>query len=138
MTNDIQITLLTSEEYEQYKDIIPLIDSDWWWLKDAYPRSSYVLHCVNHEGSGDITGCGGNGGVRPALHINLTNQKSLNLGDHIRIGSKSFTVLSWENEELFALCDECIAIRRFASLNNDWESSELKQWLETEGIKLIF
>lgn len=139
MFNNIQITLLTSAEYEKHKSIIPLINSDWWWLKDVYHKYRGSVHCVNDNGALDYYyRCYYFSGVRPVLKMDLANIKSLHPGEHIRIGSKSFTILSWEADELVALCDEFIDTRRFNADSNEWETSELKQWLETEGLKLIF
>ena len=137
MTNNIEITLLTKEEYVKYKNIIPLIDSGW-WLKDACPDSHCAVHCVDRYGVPDSYSCYYSNGVRPVLKMNVANLKSLNPGDKIRIGSKSFTVLSWDEFELIALCDTFIDKRYFDSNGNEWEKSELKEWLETEGLKLIF
>ena len=131
-----EITLLSLEEYTKYKDIIPLIKDPWWWLKDSDIEA--LVHGVCDDGSLCGSICNFNSGVRPALKIHLSNSKNLKSGDKIRLGSKDFTVLSWEESELFALCDEFIAIRKFDSCTNEWKSSELKQWLETEGVKLIF
>lgn len=138
MANNIQITLLTLEEYNNFKNIIPLINSDWWWLKDTYPGYSRSVHCVGSRGTLNDFDCNNDGGVRPVLKMNLSNLKSLNSGDKIRIGSKSFTILSWDEFELVALCDEFIATRMFDPGSNEWETSELKQWLKNEGLKLIF
>ena len=137
MTNNIRITLLSLEEYTKYKDIIPLINDDWWWLKDDLFESDRAVLCISDFGV-LCNDCVYDNGVRPVLKTNLSNLNSLNPGNHIRIGSKSFTILSWDEFELVALCDELIATRQFDPDNNEWETSELKQWLETEGLKLIF
>lgn len=137
MVNDIQITLLTSEEYNKYRNIIPVIN-DWWWCKDACPGYHRFVRCVCSDGALNNNNCNINYGVRPVLKLNLSNLKSLNPGDYIQIGSKGFTILSWDEFRLIALCDEFIATRRFDPDNSDWERSELKEWLETEGLKLIF
>lgn len=135
--DNIQITLLTYEEYKTYKDIVPLVNN-YWWLHT--PFNSALVRIVDPDGN--ISPCGQAinyySGVRPVLRMKLSNSKSLCPGDTIRIGSKNFTVLSWNENELVALCDEIIAVRKFDSKNGNWETSELKVWLETEGLKLIF
>ena len=133
---DIQITLLTSTEYYTYKSVIPLIEKTWWLCSPG--EDSFDADLVTSAGYITCSWVVLDFGVRPVLHMNLPNAKSLNSGDKIRIGSKSFTILSWERTKLIALCDEVIAERRFDTRNNDWETSELKQWLETKGLKLIF
>lgn len=137
MVNNIKITLLSEDEYVQYKPLVPQIER-WWWLKDKYCNSLYSVCCVYGDGFVKPDNCDYANGIRPALRMNLTNQKSLNPGDKIRIGSKLFTVLSWEGTELFALCDDIIAIKAFDSHKNIWSASKLKQWLNTDGLKLIF
>lgn len=137
MINDIKITLLTDEEYRQYKKIIPFIEQSWWLRSPGI--NSINANYVDWNGIlYDSRYVNDPLEIRPALRMQLSNPKSLGPGDHIRIGSKSFIVLSWEENELFALCDEMIASRRFDPYNNEWKSSELRQWLETEGLKLIF
>lgn len=142
MANDIEITLLAAGEYHEFQDIIPRSQEPW-WLQTRSTGSRY------------LAGVGGDGGVyrylihdnrlgvRPALHIILNTNKSFGVGKQIRIGSKSWTILKtietpFDEIELFVLCNEFIATRRFDPDSNDWKSSELKQWLETEGLKLIF
>lgn len=137
MKNNIEITLLSKEEYSQYKNIIPKITEPWWLRSPGY--SSYSANNVDSGGYlGSSDNVNNTKGIRPALHMNLVNLKSLSAGDKIRVGSKSFTILSWEGDEVFVLCDEFIATHRFGFNSNQWETSELKQWLETEGMKFIF
>lgn len=133
----MELTLLTKLEYEFYMDKIPLIE-DVWWLRTPGSRSREVYH-VNHHGVvSDNSVISDRFGIRPALNINLNNSKSLQPGDKIRIGSKSFTVLTWKENELLALCDEFISRQEFDDVSNVWKTSKLKQWLETEGLRLIF
>lgn len=138
MLNNIEITLLTSEEYTKYKHIIPLIQDDWWWLNESVPDFEPIVCCVCYDGTLCGCFCDSQYGVRPVLKMNIPNHKSLHAGHKIQLGSKMFTILVWNDSELIALCDEFIAIRKFDSNSNEWETSELKQWLKTEGLKLIF
>ena len=139
MANNIEITLLSSEEYQRYKKYIPPIDSNVWWLRDACPGYDSAACCASNTSPYIVGGIHNETiGVRPVLQINIENNKALQPGDKIRIGSKNFTIIWWDGDGLFALCDECIATRRFDTDSNKWETSELKEWLETEGIKLIF
>ena len=136
MTNDVEITLLTEKEYKKYKNIIPVIESTW-WLRSMHDYAANISSdgsCAYNTSYGVAYPYG----IRPALHMKLANPKHLVSGDHIRIGSKTFTVLSWKRSNLFAFCNEVIEKRRFDTESYEWESSELKAWLETEGLKLIF
>ena len=124
------------------KNIIPLIE-DWWWLKDAYPEETDdFVRCVDVEGILDYYECNGGLGIRPALYIVLDTDKPFEVGSHIHIGSKSWTILDVTetpfDTELFVLCDTLLGEQCFDNANNNWETSELKEWLETKGLKLIF
>ena len=138
MFKDITITLLTSEEYSKFESIIPRVTFDWWWLKDAYPADNHAVRCVDEDGALLYIDCNIVNGVRPALRMPLSNHLSLKPGDKLRIGSKSFTILSWEKDNVFALCDEIIIVLRFDPIDNEWDCSEIKEWLETDGLRLIF
>lgn len=136
MTNNIEITLLSKEEYNRYKDIIPFVKDDWWLRSRGYDND--YEYYVNNNGNLCSNHVMSYRGIRPALYITLPNQKFLTVGDHIRIGSKDFIILSWEDSNLFALCCEVIATCRFDRVTNEWNVSEIKEWLSTEGIRLIF
>ena len=79
MANNIEITLLTSAEYEKHQNIIPLIDSGWWWLKDASSMHYGPVYCINGHGTRVDYNYYYSGYVRPALRIKLANAKALNL-----------------------------------------------------------
>ena len=133
MNIDIQgITLLSKEEYEAHKDIIPLIKSCW-WLRSPGSRIDYATY-VDSDGCIDDKGyhvCYVNSfGYRPAL---LCDIKSTNLeaGDKVEIAGYSWTVL---NDNMM-LCDESIACNTFrldwkAEDANVYEASDVKRWLE--------
>ena len=136
MVNYIQITLLTSEQFKQHSDIIPPTDKPWWLQNHWGVNSVYAVSSKN-ELIDIFTSyyCG----VRPLVGITLIQERLINRGDKIRIGSKSFTILYKDGPITWVLCDECIAMEMFDErLIKSWEESHLKQWLETDGVKLIF
>lgn len=137
MTDFIVITLLTKKEYFRYKHIISLAGESWWLRSPDDCCSVYRVSGIG--GQVYSNGCINDySGVRPALYMSLVNQKSLKSGDNIRIGSRNFIVLSWEKDKLLALCDKCIDKQIFDAHSNQWSTSQLKQWLNTDGLKLIF
>ena len=138
------ITLLSIEEHRKYKPIIPLIE-DWWWLRSPGYYQNYVAFV---DIFGDVCEYGNgvyiDNAVRPALKLNLEISDTLFwykpeklIGTKIEYGNYRWTVLDTSLGELYVLCDSIIARRRFDPESNNWATSELKQWLETEGLKLI-
>ena len=139
-----EITLLSEEEYAKYKSIIS--NAGWyWWLKTLDSHYDDGIRVVDDDGSlsfGNRDDCVG--GVRPLCIFNLESSnpmfwrkpKTL-VGSKIKCGKFEWTVLNAEAGELYALCDEIIAKHRFDSKTNVWEDSELKAWLESEGLSLI-
>ena len=115
------ITLLSIEEHEKYEDKIPL-NAGWWWLRSPgdYPDDAAS---VNYDGSVYYDGhrvSRGRGGVRPILKGVFADINGFEFADH------SWIVLA----EDMAICKDNIGLRRFDAESNDYEKSEIKQWLE--------
>ena len=139
-----EITLLSEKDFRQYQSIIPNVDACWWLSNVSYgPSYSRVYTIINR--SMGLKSCDNSTiGVRPALKLNLEISDSLFwykpeklIGTQIEYGQYTWTVLDANFGEIYALCDDIIARRRFDSTGNIWSKSELNQWLETEGLKLI-
>lgn len=140
-----EITLLSKEEYEKYKSAIPTINRRWWLRSPSISQRSAVG--VHYDG--DVSKVGylvlnRNIAVRPALHLNLEiadNQfwckPEKLIGTKLEYGKYTWTVLDASFGEIYALCDEFIADHRFDPESNDWDKSELKRWLKTEGLQAI-
>lgn len=67
-----EIFLLSTEEYEKYKDKIPEIYGNWWWLRSRGVYSDCATF-INTAGGIDYNGSivyKNYGGVRPALKLN--------------------------------------------------------------------
>ena len=141
-----EITLLSIEEYKQFQSIVSLVECWRWWLRSP-GRNQNNAACA--YGGGVVCGYSDyvhkdNGCVRPALKLNLEISDTLFwykpeklIGTKIEYGNYRWTVLDTSLGELYVLCDSIIARRRFDPESNNWATSELKQWLETEGLKLI-
>lgn len=141
-----EITLLSTEDYEKYEPIIPVIRDDRWWLRSpSYDQDRAVFVLTNgsiHKLGYGVYYC--DSAVRPALILELEVSNNLFwykperlVGTKIKYGNYKWTILDADFGELYVLCDELIARHRFDPKSNDWDKSELKQWLETEGMKLI-
>lgn len=122
------ITLLSQEEYEANRDIIPR-RYEKYWLRTAAPID-YLVFIVNWLGKLDRLNVDADLGVRPALLCNLESS-SLNRGDKVIIAGYTWTVLS--NNLIH--CDDIIGEACFreeseASDSNDYKASDIKKWLE--------
>lgn len=130
-------TLLSVEEYNKHRNIIPLIEKEW-WLRSS--RDCFYNACiVDHDGNVndyyyvDDTYIG----VRPALLI--SNPESVyQKGSEISRGKRKWTVLQSDNKICYALCTEIVAYRQFDAKTNIFEHSDIKQWLDKMLPHLVF
>lgn len=119
-----EITLLTAEEYKRYEDRIPLVNY-WWWLRSPGDFSSsaaiiLIGGAVDFDGN-SVTYV--SNAVRPALKSVILN---LPIGaSFIALGNRWVMI-----DEGMAISQNVITHRRYDAKSNDWETSELKQWLE--------
>lgn len=127
------VFLLSADEWEQAKNIpnVPIRACDWWWLRSPGINSTYAA-CVNYDGGiydrgyyvGNISGC-----VCPAFRIFHLSAKGYKPGDKITVENKTVcTVIS----EDVALADNVICSHRFDPDNNNWETSELKAFINSD------
>ena len=117
------VTLLSKEEYKEYKNYIPFI-KDWWWLRSPGPYYYWaaVAYDTKHVVCSGI-GVRDNNGVRPALKIENHN---LEPGDQFEFGAQEWTVIS----NNLAICNDIIGKCRFDKVSNNYEKSEIKRYLE--------
>jgi len=131
---DIEITgatLLSLEEYEEYKNNIPLTKDWWWWLRSPgyYSYKATVVYCDgSSDNDGDYVDDDGNV-IRPALQI--SNLGDVEVGDKIKFGGVIFTVISPK----YALCDTVIGCGAFredseAADANVYEASDVKKFVD--------
>lgn len=123
-----KIFLLSVEEYKKYKDKIPHINT-WWWLRS----SGYLpINAANVLYDGSIGYYGRDisnysGAVRPALNIN----KNYPIGTRIIVADSSWIVI----DNKLAIAEVPIDFRRFNKDDNNYEKSEIRQflfdWLES-------
>ena len=125
-----EVTLLTSEEYEEYKDNIPLYQEHSWWLRS-------VGSFTNHAADVDITGTLSssivnydNCYVRPVLKCDF-GISGLQVGDKVPLVGYNWTVIS----DSMLLCDETVGKRVFRNIattsdSTNYEASDVRFWLE--------
>ena len=115
-----EITLLSLEQYEEYKNIIPTIPAGRWWLRDSAVPGK--VSCVYKKTVCNMSitekGC-----VRPALIVIGLNASC---GDKVQALGHSWTVLDKD----LLLCDYHIGIQPFDKTYNHWPISALKYWLQ--------
>jgi len=119
-----EITLLTAKEYRKYKSAIPYIN-DWWWLRSPGStdgRAAYVCPkgAVLTRGDGVRSD---DDAVRPVLKSDEITQS---IGEQFVFIGNRWTVIGPH----VAISNGIIATRRYDSVSNIWETSELKAWLE--------
>ena len=138
------ITLLTDEEYEKYKPHIPSMYRSWWLQAPGSSRDTVCT--VDYTGNINSDAYTANCiiSVRPVLVFDLDMSdprfwyRSEKLaGQKFEYGKYTWTFLDVKLGKMSVICDSVIAKRCFDPESNNWDKSELKSWLETEGLKLI-
>lgn len=127
--NGDPIFLLSIDEYEKYENDIPII-KEWWWLRspgDCQNHAALVLNIGSVYYRGDYVFDDENVVVRPALKI--SNLKSVNL-KFVKDGYLVYCGITWKKigNDLY-IAENPIACRRFDVISNDYESSEIRQFL---------
>ena len=128
---DDEIFLLSVDEYKQYKENIPRMNS-WWWLRS--PGSFGIdAAIVDYDGSVHYYGyvvdidlaC-----VRPALkYSNLKSEISESKKENCFIWNEiRWTIIDKEKE--IAIAEMPIAFMMFDNDSNDYETSEIREFLK--------
>lgn len=124
------ITLLSKEEYNEYRNHIPPRNF-WWWLRSPYTGSGGSAGCVDDDGDVyDYTVDDTYVGVSPALICNFESA-NLIIGDEFKLKGHTWTVIS----DKYALCNGNIGFRCFredwkADDANVYETSDVKKFIE--------
>lgn len=124
---DDKIFLLSVEEYEKYEKAIPEINT-WWWLRSPGDYSDNAAY-VHSDGSVSNYGYNvdiDNVAVRPALRI--SNQESENLKVGERFVKYDFPWI--KIDENLAIAEVPIAFRRFDKYLNNYDDSEIRQFVK--------
>ena len=100
---------------------------EWWWLRSPGHSSSFtafVTYCGDTYKPGNYVFCD-KITIRPCFSISLSN---LNKGDKVFIENTLCTVIDKD----LVLSDNLICFHIFDKNNNVWETSSLKQYLESK------
>lgn len=121
-----EIFLLSSDEYKKYGNIIPNVETFWWLRDTGWHDDEAIL--VRRGGTIDDTG-GYVGasfrGVRPALTIEDIVFANLRIGE--RYVKYDFPWIKIDNN--LAIAEVPIGFNKFDSESNDYEKSEVRQYL---------
>ena len=141
------ITLLTEEECQRYSPLFPEINEPFWTKTDGYHIDDEVFNRtqkttgyrkkVFYKNSIKSYSSDANHiGVRPTIWIASNLIHKPKVGSKFRLGVYSFTIIDYNDRDIIALCDSLIARRRCNALASEasWNDSELKKWLELDGI----
>lgn len=134
---DDDLFLLSKEEYEHYKRMIPH-ENYWWWVRSS-GYNQYFAAAVDIDGSVRYRGHNvhrDDGAVRPALkYSNLESQiiQSRLHKDRFLFQEFPFRIIDEDNK--IAIAEVPIAFDKFDKESNDYETSgirrKLLKWFET-------
>lgn len=133
------IFLLSEVEWETIAAVVPNVpveQSSWWWLRSPgnYANDTAGVH---HDGNIFNSGFYVNvsyGCVRPAFHIPHLTSNGYKPGDKITVGAKTVCTVVFEN---VALADSIICKHRFDQGSNNWKTSEIKQFINSDEFRLL-
>lgn len=128
---DDEICLLSTEEYEKYRDKIPYINT-WWWLRSSGDCSS---NAADVYGGGSVNNIGhnvriGNEAMRPALKYSKLKSKIITSEirkDRFIFNDFPFLIIDEKSE--IAIAEVPITFDKFDADSNDYESSYVREWL---------
>lgn len=135
--NVIGATLLSEEEYEEYKKNIPWLWNDWWLRSTGhtYELDSYARYVDGEYKDGEDENKNVYSlnvdirlGVRPALII--SDSCDLIIGDKLSLCGYDFTVIS----DKYALCNHTLIKAPFRA---DWRAADAEDYEHSDVKKCV-
>lgn len=129
---DVEETVITILSYEETKRVPKkiLANGEYWWLGSPFAYDSYSAGIVDTSGNVSWNYHTKTSGARPAFRIaNLQSE----VGEKVLVENTWCTCV-FDN---VVLADKCICERRFDGDSNDWETSELKAFIESDEFKAM-
>jgi len=122
--NISEVTLLSKEEYINYKRFIPEVDL-WWWLQTPCDETYVYVVFAGMDISAYNAGytCGA---VRPVLKISNLNMQP---GERFELVDYTWTVISPDT----AICNKCVGFSPYQKQAHDlsnYENSDIRVWLD--------
>lgn len=129
-----EVMLLSKEEYSKFKENIPKI-SCWWWLRSPGCYRSYAALVVDTcvvlpNDCYDYYTFSALGCVRPAL-IGDFKSSHFQVKDKFWYKNYIWTVISDD----IAICDICVGRTYFDTIDNNYETSNIKKWVDNWAVK---
>lgn len=124
-----KLFLLSIEEYNKYKDVIPQLHTHWWLRSQGAnkERAMYVASSGWVNDFGEHVGCD-DAGIRPALVMdNLTELKMLEVGEVFTYHNFPFTVIK---KGKLAIATVPVHFDIFDTENNNYRQSVVRQYLQ--------
>lgn len=126
---DDVLFLLSWEEYEKYKEMIPYIGISWWLRSPGYcdTRAVRVRGTCDAFSKNvfDIFG------IRPALKFeNLESKIICSKENPYRIIYKDFPFIIIDEDKKIAIAEVPIGFDMFDKTSNDYQNSYIRDWLE--------
>ena len=123
-----EVTLLSSEDWKHAREVAPIYTGTW-WLRDP-DEDDYLVYAVANGGVVDCWGFPPRTllGVRPAFIVKNTGLKR---GDKLLVGNTVCTIL----KDDLVLSDTVIALHKFDRRTNNYDKSEIKQYINSDEFK---
>ena len=123
------LSLMTINEFKKAKAFIPVADS-WWWLQNpgsysnnaAYVFTDGEAYPSGYKVDSDIAY------IRPLCCLNEKSAKGVKIGDKVKVGENVATFIG----DCKCLFDNCVCRHRFDISSNAYETSEIKQFIESD------
>lgn len=122
-----EITLLSEEEYDRNRDIIPSVNG-MWWLRSCGALNGFGADAVDGFGEVDNEIPGIRLGVRPVLLISIYEPSNPKPGDKFELAGHTWTVIRGR----MMLCDSIVSDEVMFTTDGktEYEQSNIKKWLK--------
>lgn len=124
-----QISLLSAVVFNAYHDCIPKTLTEGYWLKTPETRFRKRAKIVI-DGTVISQEVFKKADVRPLVKIRAKSAQTLFPKTQMELCGLKWTVLKNTVHTAYLITNDVIASRTFDIVNNDWNTSELKAWLE--------
>lgn len=132
------VYLLSAEEWEAIVANVPNVPvelGNWWWLRTPGKKAWEVFVVQRNGELHEFAKWYGHGGVRPAFKVPPAITVGNALGTKINIEKLPCTIVGKDT----VLSDVCIDTHRFDEFFNDYEESEICDFLKSKEFeKLLY
>ena len=131
-----EVTLLSEEEYIEYKDNIPLLNKCWWLRSHGCSQDHATAVNIFGLLSSFLSVNNEHVFVRPVLIISNLKSCNLYVGNKFKAANHTWTVIS----DTIALCDDdigkqCFNLNTNEENSNNYETSSIKEYINEWAVK---